>query len=55
MMEFIGCDGWSAPLLKNAELDAELADTLYCDCVRMMRNLYRKCKLVHAGLFYKIG
>ncbi|KAI1728382.1 RIO1 family domain-containing protein [Ditylenchus destructor] len=50
VMEFIGCDGWSAPLLKNAELDAELADTLYCDCVRMMRNLYRKCKLVHADL-----
>jgi RIO kinase 1 len=50
VMEFIGEDGWSAPLLKNAELNSSLADQLYCDCVWIMRNLYRKCKLVHADL-----
>uniref|UniRef100_A0A915CMV8 Serine/threonine-protein kinase RIO1 n=1 Tax=Ditylenchus dipsaci TaxID=166011 RepID=A0A915CMV8_9BILA len=50
VMEFIGENGWSAPLLKNADLDMQLADRLYCDCVRIMRELYRKCKLVHADL-----
>lgn len=54
-MEFIGEDSWPAPLLKNAkevEEDGELADQLYCDCVRIMRDLYRKCRLVHAGLIF---
>lgn len=49
-MEFIGEDGWAAPLLKNVEeLGAELADKLYRDCVQIMRDMYRKCRLVHAG------
>uniref|UniRef100_A0AC34GGV2 Uncharacterized protein n=1 Tax=Panagrolaimus sp. ES5 TaxID=591445 RepID=A0AC34GGV2_9BILA len=46
-MEFIGKDGWPAPLLKNAEIDS-IAEELYLDCVKMMRDLYRKCRLVHA-------
>lgn len=51
VMEFIGEDGWPAPLLKNAELDCpKLIDKLYCDCVRIMCDLYRKCRLVHADL-----
>ena len=48
-MEFIGKDGWPAPLLKNAEIDS-IAEDLYLDCVQMMRDLYRKCRLVHAGM-----
>ena len=48
-MEFLGQDGWPAPLLKNAELDMELVDQLYLECVHFMRDLYRNCKLVHAG------
>lgn len=51
-MEFIGEDGWPAPLLKNAEElieEVELANKLYIDCIRIMRDLYRKCRLVHAG------
>jgi RIO kinase 1 len=53
VMEFIGEDGWPAPLLKNAELDCpKLIDKLYCDCVRIMCDLYRKCRLVHAGSKY---
>jgi RIO kinase 1 len=49
VMEFIGKDGWPAPLLKNAEIDS-IAEDLYLDCVKMMRDLYRKCRLVHADL-----
>lgn len=49
-MEFIGKDGWPAPLLKNADIFEEgLAEKLYLDCVNMVRNMYRKCRLVHAG------
>jgi RIO kinase 1 len=49
-MEFIGENGWPAPLLKNADgLDEELIEELYLNCVCIMRNLYRKCRLVHAG------
>lgn len=52
-MEFIGEDGCPAPLLKNVlEMDEELADQLYVECVTIMRNMYRKCRLVHAGMFY---
>lgn len=47
-MEFIGKNGWSAPLLKNFE-DETIFNALYIDCVWMMRKLYRNCRLVHAG------
>uniref|UniRef100_A0A0K0DAC1 Serine/threonine-protein kinase RIO1 n=1 Tax=Angiostrongylus cantonensis TaxID=6313 RepID=A0A0K0DAC1_ANGCA len=50
VMEFIGRDGWPAPLLKNATLTLEVADSLYLQLVRDMRTLYRTCKLVHADL-----
>ncbi|VDM62988.1 unnamed protein product [Angiostrongylus costaricensis] len=50
VMEFIGHDGWPAPLLKNATLTLEVADSLYLQLVRDMRTLYRTCKLVHADL-----
>lgn len=49
-MEFIGENGWPAPLLKNAEMDEHLAEKLYLECVWMMRRLYRLCRLVHADL-----
>jgi len=52
-MEFIGEDGCPAPLLKNVlEMDEELADQLYVECVTIMRNMYRKCRLVHAGISF---
>ncbi|KAF7624755.1 Serine/threonine-protein kinase RIO1 [Meloidogyne graminicola] len=51
VMEFIGEDACPAPLLKNVnDIDAELADKLYVECVTIMRDMYRKCKLVHADL-----
>lgn len=52
-MEFIGEDGWPAPLLKNAEFEDQcVIDSLYIDCVWMMRKLYRNCRLVHAGKYF---
>ncbi|CAJ0596004.1 unnamed protein product [Cylicocyclus nassatus] len=50
VMEFIGRDGWPAPLLKNATLTTEAAEKMYLQLVRDMRILYRVCKLVHADL-----
>ncbi|KIH57431.1 RIO1 family protein [Ancylostoma duodenale] len=50
VMEFIGRDGWPAPLLKNATLTVEVAEKMYLQLVRDMRTLYRACKLVHADL-----
>ncbi|KAK6731501.1 hypothetical protein RB195_007765 [Necator americanus] len=50
VMEFIGREGWPAPLLKNATLSAEVAEKLYLQLVLDMRTLYRSCKLVHADL-----
>ncbi|KAI6207809.1 Serine/threonine-protein kinase RIO1 [Aphelenchoides besseyi] len=50
VMDFVGENGWPAPLLKNAEFDHVAAEVLYVDCVWMMRRLYRECRLVHADL-----
>lgn len=50
VMDFLGKNGWPAPLLKNANLNTEDAEPMYVDLVRDMRRLYRECKLVHADL-----
>ncbi|VDK22979.1 unnamed protein product [Anisakis simplex] len=50
VMDFIGKDGWPAPLLKNAELSESKADELYVKVVGYMRTMYRECRLVHADL-----
>lgn len=50
LMEFIGRDGWPAPKLKDAQLTESKARELYMECVLIMRQLYTKCKLVHADL-----
>ncbi|CCD67367.1 Serine/threonine-protein kinase RIO1 [Caenorhabditis elegans] len=50
VMDFLGKDGWPAPLLKNANLSQEDAEPMYVGLVRDMRRLYRECKLVHADL-----
>lgn len=49
VMDFVGTDGWPAPLLKNAEFNEEVANNLYLDCIKYMRTMYRDCRLVHAG------
>ncbi|XP_046558908.1 serine/threonine-protein kinase RIO1-like [Haliotis rubra] len=50
VMEFIGTDGWPAPLLKDVELSESKARELYLDCIHMVRKLYHDCHLVHADL-----
>jgi len=42
-------------LLKNADISEDgLAEKLYLDCVQMVRTMYRKCRLVHAGKFFSL-
>ena len=50
VMGFIGTDGWPAPLLKDATLSESKARELYLQCIQIVRNIYWKCRLVHADL-----
>eukprot|EP01125_Pyxidicula_operculata_P007591 TRINITY_DN2578_c0_g1_i1.p1 TRINITY_DN2578_c0_g1~~TRINITY_DN2578_c0_g1_i1.p1 ORF type:complete len:754 (+),score=275.98 TRINITY_DN2578_c0_g1_i1:50-2263(+) len=48
VMDFIGKEGWPAPRLKDVELDLEQFGKCYLQCVKMMRRIYHRCRLVHA-------
>ncbi|XP_033116532.1 serine/threonine-protein kinase RIO1-like [Anneissia japonica] len=50
VMEFIGVDGWPAPLLKDVQLSESKSRELYLECVHMVRKIYQDSKLVHADL-----
>lgn len=50
VMGFIGTDGWPAPLLKDVTLSESKARELYLHCIQIVRNIYWKCRLVHADL-----
>ncbi|CAH3138329.1 unnamed protein product [Pocillopora meandrina] len=50
VMSFIGVDGWPAPLLKDVTLSESKARELYLQCIQIVRNIYWKCRLVHADL-----
>ena len=50
VMDFIGHNGFPAPLLKDANISDSRARELYLRCVRIMRDLYWKARLVHADL-----
>ena len=50
VMTFIGRNGWPAPRLKDAGLDNRKLRDAYLQCIKMMRNMYHKCKLVHGDL-----
>ncbi|KAJ7337230.1 Serine/threonine-protein kinase RIO1 [Desmophyllum pertusum] len=50
VMAFIGVDGWPAPLLKDVTLSESKARELYLQCIQIVRNIYWKCRLVHADL-----
>uniref|UniRef100_A0A915Q5D6 Serine/threonine-protein kinase RIO1 n=1 Tax=Setaria digitata TaxID=48799 RepID=A0A915Q5D6_9BILA len=50
VMDFIGTNGWPAPLLKDVKLSQELANDFYIELVGYMRKMYRQCRLVHADL-----
>ncbi|KAK5584006.1 hypothetical protein RB653_005613 [Dictyostelium firmibasis] len=50
VMTFIGKDGYAAPRLKDATVSQEKFGVIYLDCIKMMRILFHKCRLVHADL-----
>lgn len=50
VMEFVGTDGWPAPLLKDVKLTEGKARELYLSAVRIIRDIYQKAMLVHADL-----
>ncbi|TYZ66145.1 hypothetical protein PybrP1_010978 [[Pythium] brassicae (nom. inval.)] len=50
LMDFIGREGYPAPKLKDAKLSETRYRECYLYCVKMMRTMYQKCKLVHGDL-----
>lgn len=50
MMEFLGTEGWPSPRLKDAELTTEQFQRGYVQCLKMMRRMFHKCRLIHADL-----
>lgn len=50
VMDFIGIDGWPAPLLKDVTLSESKSRELYLQCIQIVRNIFWKCRLVHADL-----
>ncbi|KAL5009412.1 hypothetical protein ScPMuIL_014993 [Solemya velum] len=48
VMNFIGTDGWPAPLLKDCDITESKARELYLECIQIVRRLYHDCRLVHA-------
>eukprot|EP01012_Entosiphon_sulcatum_P062201 TRINITY_DN883_c0_g1_i2.p1 TRINITY_DN883_c0_g1~~TRINITY_DN883_c0_g1_i2.p1 ORF type:complete len:517 (-),score=77.12 TRINITY_DN883_c0_g1_i2:32-1582(-) len=50
VMDFIGQEGWPAPRLKDAPLDDDKWGRCYLQIIHLMREMYHKCKLVHADL-----
>jgi len=50
IMTFVGTDGQAAPTLKDASLSGDRMFECYIQCIKMMRTMYQKCKLVHADL-----
>ncbi|XP_064605652.1 serine/threonine-protein kinase RIO1-like [Liolophura sinensis] len=50
VMEFLGTEGWPAPLLKDVSLSEGKARELYLQCIHIVRTLYQECRLVHADL-----
>ncbi|KAG7387920.1 Serine/threonine-protein kinase RIO1 [Phytophthora boehmeriae] len=50
LMDFIGRDGWAAPRLKDAKISDSRYRECYLYCVKMMRTMYQKCRLVHGDL-----
>lgn len=50
LMDFIGTDGWPAPLLKDVDIGEEKARELYPQCLRLTRTMFQDAKLVHGDL-----
>ena len=49
-MEFVGSNGWPAPLLKDVKLSESKARELYLSAINIVRDIYQKALLVHADL-----
>ena len=50
IMEFLGKEGFPAPNLKEASLTTNELQSAFDQSVQCIKDLYRKCKLVHADL-----
>lgn len=50
LMDFIGQAGWAAPRLKDAKISDSRYRECYISCIKMMRTMYQKCRLVHGDL-----
>ena len=50
VMDFLGKDGVAAPRLKDAGLAGGRLATAYGEVVRLMRQMFTRCRLVHADL-----
>lgn len=50
VMSFVGADGVPAPQLREAQLAGEQLASAYAQTVRLARELYSRCQLVHADL-----
>jgi RIO kinase 1 len=50
VMDFLGKDGWCAPRLKEATLNAAQQLRCYSTIVIDMRRMYQECNLVHGDL-----
>lgn len=50
VMEFLGENGWPAPRLKDVELTKKSYHRIYHRLIRLLRDMYQKCRLVHGDL-----
>lgn len=50
VMEFLGENGWPAPRLKDVELTKKSYIRIYHRLIRLLRDMYQKCRLVHGDL-----
>lgn len=48
VMDFIGKEGNAAPRLKDADIPEEKWESIYLEIIKIMRTLFKQCKLVHA-------
>jgi len=50
VMEFLGSEGWPSPRLKDASLSETRLRQAYVQTIRIMRHMFRRCRLVHGDL-----
>jgi len=50
VMEFIGVNGVAAPRLRDADIGVKKLRSLFTELIVDVRNMYQKCRLVHADL-----